>query len=583
MRGHFVQTDVLENHVGRQAFLRADFFAEVREHAAEFGVQGTAAVAAGLGQRVAGIHVTEIALVGEHQRTGRGNEIVAFVRQMQDAVLLDLFGEVVEHDRLAHDALPKFDVLLLSTSPEGAVHRPVILHLAVFRRRQQGGVKAHSVLVLVLEHGAQQQMHLLLTVDQGGRILAVVTVHGARAIHLVKFFSEVVQQKLAAACCRLGIRHDFLKELHAHLLFSDGFALEELLQLVNVLVAVEGDATPFATITTCAACFLIVALQGLGHVVVNDEANVRLVDAHAEGNGCHNDVHVLHQELVLDFAALTAVHARVIGQRLHAIDAERVRNLLHLFSAEAVDDAALAYVLKAVTHDLLQRILLGPDLIKEVVPVEGRFEHNRVHHAQVLLNVLLHLGGGRGGQRHDGHIGNALDNGLDAAVLWPEIVTPFRNAVGFIHGHETDADRFQKLNGLGFGQALRRDVQKLGPPFGHVHFHALGFSTAQRGVQKVGNAFVLVVPSDGIHLVLHQRDQGTDDQGHTVHHQCRELIAHGLASPRGHDHKRVTSLKDTEDGFFLLTLEFVESEKCFQRLLGRQLNQAHWKAVTLLD
>ena len=213
---------------------------------------------------------------------------------------------------------------------------------------------------------------------------------------------------------------------------------------------------------------------------MNDEANVRLVDAHTEGNGRHNDVHILHQELVLDFAALSAVHARVVGQRLHPIDAERICDLFHLFPAETVNNAALAYVLKAVTHDLLQRFLLGPNLIKEVVPVEGRFEHNRVHHAQVLLNVLLHLGGGRGGQRHDGHIRNALDNGLDAPVFWPEVVTPLRNAVGFIHGHKTDANRFQKLDGLRLRQALRRDVQEFGPPFGHVHFHAFGFSTAQR-------------------------------------------------------------------------------------------------------
>ena len=330
----------------------------------------------------------------------------------------------------------------------------------------------------MLEHGAQQQVHFLLTVDQGGRILAVVTIHGTRAIHLVKFFSEVVQQKLAAACCRLGVSHDLLKKLHAHLLFGDGFALEELLQLVNVLMAVEGDAPSFATITTCAACLLIVALQRLGHVVVNDKENVRLVDAHAEGDGRHNDVHVLHQELVLDFAALSAVHARVVGQSLHAVDAKGLGNLLHLFPAEAVDDATLAHVLKAVTHDLLQSILLGSNLIKEVVPVEGRFEHNRIDHAQVLLDVLLNLGGGRGGQRHDGHIRNAFDNGLDAAVLWPEIVAPLRDAVGFIHGHETDADRFQKLDGLGLGQALRRDVQELGPPFGHVHLDTLSLGTA---------------------------------------------------------------------------------------------------------
>ena len=95
--------------------------------------------------------------------------------------------------------------------------------------------------------------------------------------------------------------------------------------------------------------------------------------------------------------------------------------------------------------------------------------------------------------------------------------------------------------------------------------------------------FVLMVTTDGVHLVFHQGNQGTDDQCHTVHHQCWQLIAHGFPTPGRHDHEGVSAGKDALDGFFLLTLEFIESKKCLQRFVGRQLHQAHGKVLALLN
>ena len=97
----------------------------------------------------------------------------------------------------------------------------------------------------------------------------------------------------------------------------------------------------------------------------------------------------------------------------------------------------------------------------------------------------------------------------------------------------------------------------------------------------MGHASVLVVAADGVHLVLHQRDERADHQGHPVHHQGRKLVAHGFAATGRHDHKCVTSVQHAEDGMFLLTLEFVESKKRLQRLLGRQIDQAHRLVLAL--
>ena len=39
-----------------------------------------------------------------------------------------------------------------------------------------------------------------------------------------------------------------------------------------------------------------------------------------------------------------------------------------------------------------------------------------------------------------------IDNGTDAAILRTEVMTPFRNTMGFVHGIERNLHRFQKLH-----------------------------------------------------------------------------------------------------------------------------------------
>ena len=91
----------------------------------------------------------------------------------------------------------------------------------------------------------------------------------------------------------------------------------------------------------------------------------------------------------------------------------------------------------------------------------------------------------------------------------------------------------------------------------------------------MGHSLVLVVATNGVHLVFHECDERTDDKRNAVHHERRQLVTHRLATTRRHDDKRVPSIQHTLDGFLLLTLEFVESKIRFQRLLRRNLYQAH--------
>jgi hypothetical protein len=86
--------------------------------------------------------------------------------------------------------------------------------------------------------------------------------------------------------------------------------------------------------------------------VVDYEAHIGFVDAHAEGNGGHDHVHVFHQEPVLVAGALAGVHASMVRQRLDAVHNQHLGNFLHLLPAEAIDDAAATGMLFHEADDL---------------------------------------------------------------------------------------------------------------------------------------------------------------------------------------------------------------------------------------
>ncbi len=73
-------------------------------------------------------------------------------------------------------------------------------------------------------------------------------------------------------------------------------------------------------------------------------AHVRLVDAHAEGNGGDEAQVFLFQEGILVGIAKRPVHAGMIGQRADALPVQPLGRVLDLGARQAIDDAAVALV-----------------------------------------------------------------------------------------------------------------------------------------------------------------------------------------------------------------------------------------------
>ena len=133
----------------------------------------------------------------------------------------------------------------------------------------------------------------------------------AAAVFLRPDLAEVAQQTDAAAGVAFGeVRH--LVELVAgdvaRLLVGD--FVEELEVFHHVAAGEEQQAFGGQAVAAGAAGFLIVALDVLRQVVVDDEADVRFVDAHAEGDGGADDSRLVAQEGVLVFRALRRRRAR---------------------------------------------------------------------------------------------------------------------------------------------------------------------------------------------------------------------------------------------------------------------------------
>ena len=93
---------------------------------------------------------------------------------------------------------------------------------------------------------------------------------------------------------------------------------DPLPELHDVLQAIGHPGVGRLSVAAGASRFLIVGLDRFRQVEVGDEAYVRLVDAHAEGDGRHDDDAVVAQEFRLRSGADRRIEPGVIGERLAA-------------------------------------------------------------------------------------------------------------------------------------------------------------------------------------------------------------------------------------------------------------------------
>ena len=533
---------------------------QVFEHREQLLVGGSALAHRGYGLGLLLLLVV-IVIESHGHRERQGDISLALFIDRNKAVILDILVHQPQNQRLSQHRTPEPGVVL------GAGPEPFRLVMAVAFDQRRGLAHQHIDQVVGLElvadvaQGFEGHLQGRLGIDLRLRIAAVVAV---AAVVLGIVLAEIVQQRLAAAHRTLGIGDRLQQQQLADLLFGDGLALHELLEFLNILIAVKGQAVTLAAVTAGAAGLLVVPLQRFGNVVVNDVAHVGLVDAHAESDRGDDHLDALHQEIVLVGSPRHGVHARMVGQRTDAVGDEQLGKLLDLLAAQAVNDAALALVLFDEADDVAVDVALGADLIVEVRPVERRFEDRGVGHAQVLLNIQLHLGRGRGREGDQRRGADLVDDRADAAVLGPEVVSPLRDAVRLVDGVERHLYLMQERHVVLLGERLGGEIEQFGLPGEHVGADLRHGGLVERRIEEMRDSRLSRECAHRVDLVLHQGDQRRDNDGDPVHQERRQLIAQRLAAARRHQHEGIIAFQHVADHRFLVPFERRKAEVLLQ-------------------
>ena len=338
-----------------------------------------------------------------------------------------------------------------------------------------------------------------------------------------KPFPKISQQKFPPAGRNFGVMNHLFQLRAGYFPFLGvGLLVNEPHLLDTVAGAEQQQAFAGQAIAARATGFLIVALDVLRQIVMNYEADVRLVDAHAKRDGRTHHARFVAEKGFLIGRTFAACQARVIGQRLHTVGGEFGRQALRRLARLGVNDPAFAGPYANVRKNLLVSAGLGRNAVGQVGAVEtGDVTRGRTQ-MESFDDVLPHAFRGRGGERHHRHVREYFAQGGDLPVLRTEVVSPLADTMRLVNRELADVPFRQIIEEPGQHQPLGRDVEQ--PEFAAVQSAQPRTrpAGAERGIQeRCRHARRL----ERVHLVLHQRNERRDDDGESGPHERGELKA----------------------------------------------------------
>ena len=91
--------------------------------------------------------------------------------------------------------------------------------------------------------------------------------------------------------------------------------------------------------------------------------------------------------------------------------------------------------------------------------MEAQHDPRGITQMQLRQNIVADLARGAGREGRDGNVGEALAQRAELAILRPELVTPFRDAVRLIDGEKADGDARQPFEHILAHDAFGGDVE----------------------------------------------------------------------------------------------------------------------------
>ena len=185
----------------------------------------------------------------------------------------------------------------------------------------------------------------------------------------------------------------------------------------------------------------------------------------------------------------------------------------------------------------------------------------RIPQAQLRYDVLPHPFRSGGGERHHRRVGKPRPQLGKGAVVGPEIVPPFADAVGFVNGNQPQVQRFQETAKAVHRRPFRRHIKQADGAGAGLPLRCGGGGGILTAVEEGGGD---AVGAQRRHLVLHQRNQRRHHQRQPAGNQRRQLVAQRLAAAGRHHHQAVPPGQGVGNHRLLAGAEGVVPEMPFQ-------------------
>ena len=214
------------------------------------------------------------------------------------------------------------------------------------------------------------------------------------------------------ALLRLGARSTCASQCRARAMSSPPYSSS-----VSAALAVAAGA----------ADLLVIRLRTVRHVEMHDEAHVRPVDAHAEGDRRHHHHRLAGAETAQRRALFRRRQAGMENDRVDLLLLQTLRRPLGLGAAAAIDDAGLPGMMLQERQQLggLADLRRGGDV--QVGAVEAGGEHLRVAHRRAIAGCRSRVRGSAVAvSATRGTPGKRSRQACQRAIFGPELVPPLR-------------------------------------------------------------------------------------------------------------------------------------------------------------
>ena len=163
---------------------------------------------------------------------------------------------------------------------------------------------------------------------------------------------------------------------------------------------------------------------------MHDKADIRLVNAHAEGNRCDHDHIFGGHKFGLRTRARQRLHTGMIIEHPAARLSDLGGDFLGAVARLGVDNTCA----RQSFHQCCDAALRASfDDVANVGAVKTGHHDAIFGYAQLFGNIIARVGVGGGGQREARHMGKVIQQWPQQTIIGPEIMAPFGHAMRLIN------------------------------------------------------------------------------------------------------------------------------------------------------